>query len=501
MNFPKDFTDRMHRLLKEEADSFLESLQKPNAYGLRINPLKFNNNLSTKTLPFTLAPVAWAKEGFYAVPEEHPGKHPLHEGGAYYIQEPSAMSVVSLLNPEPGDLVCDLCAAPGGKSTQIAGRLSGEGLLVSNEIFPTRAKILSQNIERFGVGNCVVCNERPDKMAEHFPYFFHKIVVDAPCSGEGMFRKDENAIKEWSLEQVDVCRDRQQMILEYADQMLAPGGVMVYSTCTFSPEENEKMVAWFLSAHPDYILEDWRIILPTDCGLEGGRPEFTDTKSPEIKKALRLWPHKLKGEGHFAARFQKRTASLSAISCPAKKTETLTSKPESTSRKKSKKRKATLSPKQVASKTTNGQTDLSGYLDFTKNFLTTPSADCYSVIKQLNGNNIFQYFGEELYLIPEQMISLKGIKIMRAGLHLGTRKKNRFEPAHALAMALSPKDCTQYTDCNYETAVRYLHGETIPCSTDFHSWTLVCYQRISLGWGKAQNGILKNHYPKGLRLF
>lgn len=494
MNFPKDFTDRTHQILQNEADDFLESLQEPNAYGLRINPLKFNNNLSTKSLPFTLAPVAWAKEGFYAVPEEHPGKHPLHEGGAYYIQEPSAMSVVSLLNPEPGDLVCDLCAAPGGKSTQIAGRLLGEGLLVSNEIFPARAKVLSQNIERFGVGNCIVCNEPPDKMAKHFPLFFHKIVVDAPCSGEGMFRKDENARKEWSLEQIEVCQKRQQMILDYADQMLTPGGIMVYSTCTFSPEENEKMVAWFLSTHPDYVLEDWRTILPTDCGLEGGRPEFTDTKSHEIEKTLRLWPHKLRGEGHFAARFQKRATTLSAISCPAKKSEGIP-------RKKLKNKKASLSLKQADLKTPNGQTDLSGYPDFTKNFLTSSSDNRYSVIRQLNGNGIFQYFGEELYLIPEQMISLKGIKITRAGLHLGTRKKNRFEPAHALAMALSPKDCTQHTECSYDIAVRYLHGETIPCNAEFQSWTLVCYQGISLGWGKAQNGVLKNHYPKGLRLY
>lgn len=500
MNFPKDFTDRMQQLLKEEANSFLESLQEPNTYGLRINPLKFNNNLSTKNLPFTLAPVAWAREGFYAVQKEHPGKHPLHESGAYYIQEPSAMSVVSLLNPEPGDLVCDLCAAPGGKSTQIAGRLLGEGLLVSNEIFPARAKILSQNIERFGIGNCVVCSEPPDKMAKHFPLFFHKIIVDAPCSGEGMFRKDENAIKEWSLEQVELCRKRQQMILECADRMLKPGGVMVYSTCTFSPDEDEKMVAWFLSAHPDYVLEDWRSILPTDCGLEGGRPEFTDKKSPEIEKTLRLWPHKLKGEGHFAARLKKRTAVSSVISCPVKKSDTFSSKAENTSQKKYKKKKASLSLRQETSKTKTGQIDLSGYPDFTKNVLTMPSTNHYSVIRQLD-NGIFQYFGEELYLIPKQMISLKGIKIMRAGLHLGTRKKNRFEPAHALAMALSPKDCTQYTECNYDTAVRYLHGETIPCSTELHSWTLVCYQGISLGWGKAQNGILKNHYPKGLRLF
>lgn len=474
MNFPKDFTDRMYQLLKEEADSFFESLCQPNSYGLRINPLKFNNNLSAKALPFTLAPIAWAEEGFYAVPKEHPGRHPLHEGGAYYIQEPSAMSVVSLLTPKPGDLICDLCAAPGGKSTHIAGRLLGKGLLVSNEIIPSRAKVLSQNIERFGVGNCIVCNEPPDKIAERFPFFFHKIVVDAPCSGEGMFRKDETAIREWSLNQVELCRKRQQTILECADRMLAPGGVMVYSTCTFSPEEDEKMITWFLSSHSDYILEDWRTILPKNCGLEGGRPQFSDSESVEIEKTLRLWPHRLRGEGHFAARL-KKAGTLPSTELPSG---------------------------QEALKKKNQQPDITGYLDFAKTFLAAAPAanNCYSVLEQLHGNGIFQYFGEELYLIPEKMISLKGLKIMRAGLHLGTRKKNRFEPAHALAMALSPKDCMQYTECSYDSAIRYLHGETIPCSPDLRSWTLVCYQGISLGWGKAQNGVLKNHYPKGLRL-
>lgn len=486
MDFPKDFTDRIYQMLGEEADSFFESQNQPPAYGLRINPLKFNAPLSAKNLPFTLAPVAWAREGYYAEAKERPGKHPLHEGGAYYIQEPSAMSVASLAAPEPGDIICDLCAAPGGKSTQIAGRLMGKGLLVSNEISPSRAKILSQNIERFGAVNCIVCNEPPDKMARRFPLFFHKIIVDAPCSGEGMFRKDENAKKEWSLKQVAICRERQQMILECADQMLSPGGFIIYSTCTFAPEEDEQIITWFLSAHPDYILEDWKDFLPVNCGLESGMPQFTDTKSSEIAKTLRLWPHKLKGEGHFAARLKKAGTILP----PSQ---------ESPYGKQQNNRKRTG---QNASHKKNRQPEISGYLDFVKQFIILPSdtEEGYSAVKFLSGHNSFQYFGEELYLIPKVTPSLEGLKTMRAGLHLGTRKKNRFEPSHALAMALSKKNCTQCTDCSYETAVRYLHGETIPCSAAFHSWTLVCYQGISLGWGKAQNGILKNHYPKGLRL-
>ena len=209
------------------------------------------------TLPFSLKPVAWAEDGYYFDPEERPGRHPLHEAGAYYIQEPSAMSVVSLLDPQPGELVCDLCAAPGGKSTHIAALLRGQGMLVSNEIFPNRARILSQNIERMGIPNALVCNESPEGLATHFPLFFHRIVVDAPCSGEGMFRKDDTAVSEWSLENVRICADRQRMILTQADQMLQPGGVLVYSTCTFAPDEDEAMIQWFLETHPDYTLTDW----------------------------------------------------------------------------------------------------------------------------------------------------------------------------------------------------------------------------------------------------
>lgn len=473
MDLPVEFLSRMQSLLGREADDFMQTYQRQKTYGLRMNPLK----CSAQALPFTLTPVSWAKEGFYALPEEHPGKHPLHEGGAYYIQEPSAMAVVSLLSPEPGDKVCDLCAAPGGKSTQIAGRLLGKGLLVSNEIFPARAKILSQNLERFGVGNLVVCNETPEQIAGHFPLFFDKILIDAPCSGEGMFRKDDTAIREWSPEQVTICKERQQMILSYADQMLAPDGVMVYSTCTFAPEEDEAMIAWFLEQYPDYDLEDWREFLPENCGLEGGRSDFLPTppsKTEDMEKTLRLWPHKLQGEGHFAARLRKKGTSISHETYPCRK-------------KEKRKRKGS---------------DLDGYLAFAEQFLRISSENtAYSVTTFLSSNARYEYFGDELYLVPQQVNSLQGLKTVRPGLHLGTRKTKRFEPAHALAMALHAEDVAQSRECTLEEALGYLKGETISCPDTLKSWTLVCYQGISLGWGKAQNGVLKNHYPKGLRIF
>ena len=471
MNLPQDFTVRMQQLLGDEWKDFEASYQQEKAYGLRINPLKYTQ--TKEELPFTLEPVSWAKEGFYAEKEEKPGRHPLHEAGAYYIQEPSAMSVVSLLDPHPGDFVCDLCAAPGGKSSQIAGRLLGEGLLLSNEIFTARAKILSQNMERMGVSNAVVCNESLYKLAKQFPSFFDRIVVDAPCSGEGMFRKDDTAIEEWSLEHVTLCSERQKMILEHAAAMLKPNGVIVYSTCTFAPEEDEQMAAWFLETHPNFVLEDWRNFLPTDSGLENGRVEFLDNDIPEdirqqIHKTLRLWPHKLTGEGHFAARFRKLENSSDA-----------------TPRRKKAKREKKM--------------DLADYKAFCESFLKESTSHSYSALTP-SKDSCYHYFGDELYLLPMTVSSLNGLKLMRAGLHLGTRKKNRFEPAHALAMALHPDEVCQSYDCTKEDAIRYQKGETISCPSDLKSWTLLTYHGVSLGWGKAQNGILKNHYPKGLRI-
>lgn len=454
MQLPERFLTRMKEQLGEEYSSFLKSYCRPPEYGLRINPLKGNIVSQAVSLPFSLHQVFWAPEGFYAALEERPGRHPLHEAGAYYIQEPSAMSVVSLLDPHPGDLVCDLCAAPGGKSTQIGGRLAGQGLLVSNEIIPSRAKILSQNIERMGIGNAVVCNEPPDRMAALFPLFFDRIVVDAPCSGEGMFRKDYIAVQEWSEEQVAICADRQHMILNYADEMLQPGGVLVYSTCTFAPAENEQQISRFLEEHPDYVLEDWTTIINPSSGVSHGT----------LPGTMRLWPHLIRGDGHFAARLRKTGTPIRQ--------------------------------KIPASKKQGKSLDLSHFQDFCKQTLseefTLPAGR-------------YQYFGDELYLIPQTMKSLDGIKVLRPGLHLGTRKKNRFEPSHALAKFLSPSAVKFYYDCNHKEAVHFLHGDTLTeqsasAEKPLHGWTLTGFQGYSLGWTKANKGTLKNHYPKGLRI-
>lgn len=248
---PEKFLARMQQQLGDEYDEYLRSLQRPRAVALRFNPLKG----AIPALPFVGEPVPWEPMGYYYDPDSRPGLHPYHEAGVYYLQEASAMASAALLEPQPGEIILDLCAAPGGKSTQIAGRMQGQGLLVSNEIHPKRAKILSRNIERLGIGNAVVTGEAPAALADRFPGFFHRIMVDAPCSGEGMFRKEEAAITDWSEENVEMCARRQAEILDCAAAMLRPGGRLVYSTCTFAPQEDEETVEAFLARHPEFEAE------------------------------------------------------------------------------------------------------------------------------------------------------------------------------------------------------------------------------------------------------
>ena len=301
INLPAAFTERMKQMLGREYDAFIASYDKERSQGLRVNGLKTDPAEFAKTAPFSLNPVAWAAEGFAYGAEDRPGRHPYHDAGVYYIQEPSAMIAASLLNPQPGEMILDLCAAPGGKSTQAAARLGGEGLLVSNEIHPARAKILSQNIERMGIRNAVVTNEDSGRLTKYFLAFFDGIIVDAPCSGEGMFRKDETAVTEWSPENVRRCAGRQQEILENAAMMLKPGGRLVYSTCTFAPEEDEQAIGRFLEAHPEFALEE----TPDYPGLSHGVPAWGAGVTDGIEKTVRIWPHRTEGEGHYAALLRK----------------------------------------------------------------------------------------------------------------------------------------------------------------------------------------------------
>lgn len=443
MNLPADFTKRMQEMLGSEYDKFIDTYKEERAYGLRYNPLKIDKEMAKKKIGAIIEEVPWACEGFYYNPDMQPGKSPLHEAGAYYIQEPSAMSAAELLEVIPGEIVCDLCAAPGGKSTQLAGKLKNKGLLVSNEFYSSRAKILSQNIERMGVRNAVVINESTEKVADYFPEFFDKVMVDAPCSGEGMFRKDEASCNEWSLEQVKVCAKRQAEILDNAAKIVKPGGVLVYSTCTFSEEENEQTVDAFLDRNKEFVIEKPSI-----------HNELMTAGFVEKEGMYRLWPHRLKGEGHFAVRFVKK--HVDEVNEYKRKQLTDVAKSQ----------------------------DLKYYKEFVRNTLT----------KEPEGKYVM--FGESIYLVPEEMISLKGLKVERVGLKLGCNKKNRFEPDHALALALTMEEVKQVT--NLTEPDKYIKGEMVESEYD-SGWTLVTVEGISIGWGKAQNGMLKNHYPKGLR--
>ena len=307
MFLPEDFTAKMKRLLKDdEYHQFMNSYNESKTHGLRVNTLKVEIDHFFKSSPFHLERIPWVESGFYYVPEARPGKHPYHEAGLYYIQEPSAMAAGELAAPKPGERVLDVCAAPGGKTTHLAAKMQQQGLLIANEMYPARSKVLSQNVERMGIRNAVVMNEKPGRLAEMFNGFFDRILVDAPCSGEGMFRKAPETCEQWSVANVARCAVRQLDILKDAAVMLKPGGRLVYSTCTFSPEENEGVIDTFLKEEPIFEVEQ----IHTYEGFDSGRRIWVPEGDESLDKTIRLWPHHLKGEGHFFAILRKKDGDL-----------------------------------------------------------------------------------------------------------------------------------------------------------------------------------------------
>ncbi len=464
-------------MLKEAYPAFVRSYEDAKYQALRVNPLKTDREDFVQKAPFDLRPVAWEARGFYYASENQPGKHPWHEAGVYYIQEPSAMAPVAYLEAAPGERILDLCAAPGGKSTQIAAGLQGEGLLVCNEIHPQRAKILSENVERMGIRNALVTNETPAKLADTFVEFFDKILVDAPCSGEGMFRKNEEACDEWSLENVQICADRQDEILDCAAGMLRPGGRLVYSTCTFAPAENEGSISRFIKRHPEFHIVE----VPLYEGMSRGNADWADESVEGIEKTIRLWPHLLQGEGHYLAVLEKDGEVPAGYQGFCKNgLQTGISLADGGKQKECGKGKGQSKNAQ--------QTDLADYKQFIADTLRIG----------LKGELLL--FGEQLYLIPEGMPSIQGLKVMRPGLHLGTLKKNRFEPSHALALFLTADDVKRSMDIQADApaAKAYLNGMTLNHDGE-KGWYLITVDGYSLGWGKLSGQVMKNHYPKGLR--
>lgn len=459
MNLPIEFEKKMKAFLGNEWDDFLYSYDNNRFQALRFNTLKVQSPEERmrilKTLKISLdKKVSWANEAYYFDENVRPGKHPYHEMGLYYIQEPSAMSAAALLAPKPGMRVLDLCAAPGGKSTQLATYLGDSGLLVSNEINTQRSRILSQNIERMGIKNAIVTNEDSFVLASHFPGFFNAIQVDAPCSGEGMFRKLPEAIEQWSMENVAICAARQKEILDNAAVMLKPGGVIVYSTCTFSKEENEDVIECFLERHSDFTLEEME----------------------------RFWPHKVDGEGHFVAKLVRRGSVDTGF-----KSDRQTKKIKNNKNRKNETKPAL---------TKENMKLFSEFLD------ETISEDMATWIK----NSRLVMFGEQLYRLPDMEVDIKGLKVQRAGLHIGEFKKQRFEPSHSLALALKLNDAKNLVKLTWDDpqTTGFFNGQSVMLSDEQAAeckkgWALVCVDGYTAGWGKVNGTQVKNHYPKGLR--
>ena len=671
---PEDFTARMRKMLTaDEYEEFLSSYGKKRRFSLRINPLKvsretfealtedfagqedsgspvlsgspdFSGSSALSGSPgFSgdseaeagrdsrrLSPVPWEPDGFYYEEELRPGRHPRHEAGMYYIQEASAMVPAVLCGAQPGERVLDLCAAPGGKSTKLGASLRGEGVLVANEIHAGRAKILSSNIERMGIRNAVVTNETPQRLSSRFPSYFDRIVVDAPCSGEGMFRKEEEALRHWSLENVRMCAERQMEILEEAAVMLRPGGTLVYSTCTFAPEENEGVIGAFLAAHPEYgvcRISEMPGVDMEGWGFEPGHPEWAqmpvtgdtaarpaegnyaarpaegnypakpaeenyaakrsgenstarpaegnssahmpaderpdkgEAVTDERKRApggldgtVRLWPHRLDGEGHFAAVLRKRGLAKVTTESAGDFIEegnsesagalTLSADPHPEKRKSGSRTAACPATdifekkkdKKIKRKKSGGGKSLqdSGlsqmlrlWREFRDDVLVPPAhlskqdadsltgeedrggsrdsfADTAGQSGVLFGEKNLLLFGESLYALPfpADTMSFEGMRVLRPGLQLGTAVKGRFVPAHSLGMALRREEVRRAVDLPGASpaAFAWFRGESIPLSADCENgWTLVLIDGCAAGWGKAVGAVLKNHYPKGLR--
>lgn len=445
---PKIFLEDMKNLLGAEYEDFIKSYEDEPLVGLRVNRLKISVEDFLKISPFKLIPIPWTKDGFYFDPSERPGKHVYYHAGLYYLQEPSAMAPGAILKAENGDIVADLCAAPGGKSLQTASDIGEEGLIVSNDISASRLKALVKNVEMAGIKNAIVICTDPTTLVNQFKSTFDKILVDAPCSGEGMFRRDPKGIKNWTLESRNQYSDIQKNIMNAIPRMLVDGGVCTYSTCTFALDENEKLLNSFLEEHTDFNIDD---IHPSV--FDKGR--INNDINPILEKAGRLWPHKLKGEGHFVARLIKN---------------------------------GEYEKQQIRDKKENNPPEV--FTDFINQYFN-----------DFNHSGCYRIINDKLILEPKHNLDLKGIRVLRSGWYLGEIKKNRFEPSQAFAMGLKKEEVKNTLDLSStsDEVYRYLRGETINCDKE-KGWILVTVDGYPLGWGKVVDKKLKNKYQASWRM-
>lgn len=468
MNLPEDYQSKMQEMLGDEYSQYLDSFNHSYGQTLRVNQLK--EEPADFIRRFLLnGQVSWCETGFYYEGEQKLSAHPYYYAGVYYLQEPSAMAPAAFLPVEPGERVLDLCAAPGGKSTALAAKLKGEGFLLSNDISASRCKPLLKNMELAGVANSVITCEAPEKLAGRFAGYFDKVLVDAPCSGEGMFRREPSMVKSWSLEEVERYAGLQREILDSAAQMVRPGGYLLYSTCTFAKEEDEQTVEYFLEQHEDFSLQE----LPLCGGIEEGRPEWTVSGREDVKNCRRFLPHKVKGEGHFAALFKKKDVQEEGAAMQGESVE-IGSRRQSV-------REQSVTKGKIPDSMEEFMKDIPEWKQWKK--------------------RIF-FIKERAFLLPEHCPSLQGLRVVRSGLYLGDCLKKRFEPSQALAMALKPDDYKRSISFPAEDirVERYLRGETVDIDdTELNGWTLFCVDEFPLGWGKCSRGRLKNKYNPAWR--
>ena len=462
MNLPAAFEDKMKQLLKEEYQDYIACYDEPRYYGLRVNTKKISVEKFREICPFEIWPIPWIENGFYYDGESvSPAKHPYYFAGLYYLQEPSAMTPASRLPVEPGDRVLDVCAAPGGKATELGAKLGNTGMLVANDISNSRAKGLLKNLEVFGIGNMLVLSEEPGKLTEYFPEYFDKILIDAPCSGEGMFRKDKKMVRAWEEHGPEFFSKLQRSIVMQAADMLRPGGMLLYSTCTFDALENEGTIEYLLEQHPEFHI----------CEMEGyegfccGKPETIKSGDESFLKTVRIFPHKMHGEGHYLALLQK-------------------GEPSGALKGSTKKKSGKKLPEELTAFLSEIDPSVAGGAWMPERF---------------------DIHGERVYYMPEGLPDVKGIRFLRTGLLVGEIKKNRFEPSQALAMCLDKESYPHCIDLpvSDDRIVRYLKGETIQvddvADRKEKGWYLFCVDGYPLGWGKLSGGTLKNKYLPGWR--
>lgn len=458
IKLPQEFAERMRIQLGDEFDDFLKCYESEGYAGLRVNTQKISTEKFLEKTPFELIPVPWTANGFYYRKEDAVTRHPHYFAGLYYVQEPSAMLPASRLPVTPGNVVLDLCAAPGGKATELSSRLAGEGLLIANDVSPSRAKALFKNLAVWGSSNCCITGETPRRLLEVFGCVFDRILVDAPCSGEGMFRKDSGLIDSWVERGPEYYSGLQKEILHCAVQMLRPDGMLLYSTCTFAEEEDEEVIAWILEQYPELEL-----IQPVS------HAGFVNGKHP-YEACIRIWPHKVKGEGHFLALLHKKTEASSDAG--GQELLRYTEKEIRDSHKKM--------PEEV------------------RGFLAQLPEHFWK-------NSFYEQIDEQCLLLPPYRLP-KRLRYLRTGVQAGTCKRGRFEPSQQLAMLLDSGDFPRVLNLSSDDprVIRYLKGETVALTEEeedgLKDWVLICTDGFALGWGKYAGGSIKNKYYPGWRL-